>query len=206
MPRSILLAATLLAMIAATRASAEDRLQATVLDHPTQVANFTLTDDHGATFTAQRLLGHWSLMAVGYTNCPDVCPFTLSDLDAILHVMAAQPAPPPPPTVVFVAVDPARDKPVLKEWLAQFNPSFLGITGADPQIEGLVKSLGGFYHLGKPDKTGYYTVTHSGGISVIDPQGRVRAHVLLPMPPKQTAAFLVKMMHDAAATAQAGHS
>jgi protein SCO1 len=204
MLRFVFLAATLLAMTATTPVSAEDRLLATVQDHPTRVANFTLTDDNGATFTDQRLFGHWTLMAVGYTNCPDVCPFTLSDLDAIIHVMIAQPKAPTPPMVVFVAVDPARDKPVLKDWLSQFNPNFLGITGADPQIERLVTSIGGFYRLGKPDKTGYYTVTHSGGISVIGPEGRVRAHVLLPMPPKQTAAFLIKMMRGAAAASEVG--
>jgi protein SCO1/2 len=206
MVRSILLAAALSVMTTAPQAFAEDRLDVSVLDHPTAVTDFALTDDNGAAFTLQRLKGHWSLLAVGYTNCPDVCPFTLSDLDAIVHLLDVRPGPPLEPMVVFVAVDPARDKPVLKRWVEQFNPHFIGITGQDSEIAGLVKSIGGFYQIGKPDKNGFYAVTHSGGVSVIDPEGRMRAHLLLPMPPKKTAAFLAQMMQTPQATAQADGS
>jgi protein SCO1/2 len=202
MHRSILLAAALVVMTIMSQAYAEDRLNASVLDHPTSVTDFALTDDNGQPFSLQRLKGHWSLLAVGYTSCPDVCPFTMSDLDAVVHAIAALPGQPLEPMVVFVAVDPARDKPVLKDWVDQFNPGFFGITGQDSQIAGLVKSIGGFYQLGKPDKNGYYVVTHSGGVSVIDPEGRMRARVLLPMPPKKTAAFLTQMMQTARARAQ----
>ena len=203
MVRPILLAAALFATAAASQSVAEDRLDAKILDHPTAVADFSLSDDNGKAFTLEQLKGHWSLLAVGYTNCPDVCPFTMSDLDAIERALAALPAPPPRPMVVFVAVDPARDKPVLKQWVEQFNPQFIGITGQDSEITGLVKSIGGFYQIGKPDKTGFYVVTHSGGVSVIDPAGRMRARILLPMPPQKTAAFLAQMMQGPQATAQA---
>jgi protein SCO1 len=202
MLRSILIAVLLLAA-SVTQASASDRLSVSVLDHPTAVPNFTLMDDAGAAFTQQQLKGHWSLLAVGYTNCPDTCPFTMADLDAVMSAIHAKPEPPADPMVVFVAVDPARDKPILKRWVAQFNPHFIGVTGQKSQIDALVKGIGGFYRLGKPHKDGSYDVVHSGGVSVIDPQGRMRARILLPMPPKATADFLVRLMHQPQATAQA---
>jgi protein SCO1 len=202
MLRSILIAA-LLVTAGVIQAGAADRLSASVLDHPTAVPDFALVDDNGEAFTQQQLKGHWSLLAVGYTNCPDTCPFTMADLDAVVRAIHARPQPPADPMVVFVAVDPARDKPVLKRWVEQFNPHFVGITGQKSEIDALVKGVDGFYRLGKPRKDGQYDVIHSGDVSVIDPQGRMRARISLPMPPKPTAAFLVKLMHHPQSVAQA---
>jgi protein SCO1/2 len=201
MLRSLLIAA-LLVTASVTQVAAE-RLNATVLDHPPVVSDFALTDQNGAPFTLQQLQGHWSLLAIGYTSCPDVCPFTLANLNAVLQSIAAQPGPPAAPMVVFVAVDPARDKPVLKQWVEQFNPHFLGITGARAEIDKLVAAVGGVYRLGKPDASGWYSVAHSAAVAVIDPAGRVRAKLLPPMPPKETAAFLGRLMGPSS-TAEAG--
>jgi protein SCO1/2 len=184
-------------------AAAAERLNASVLDQPKTIPNFALVDGGGAAFTQQRLKGHWSLLAIGYTNCTDTCPFTMANLDAVVKAMADRPNPLPAPMVVFVGVDPARDKPVIKRWVAQFNPRFIGITGQVAAINTLVKGIGDFYHLGKPHKDGSYDVVHSGGVSVIDPAGRLRARLLLPMPPKKTAEFLARLMNDGPAIARA---
>lgn len=189
MLRRIAIAALLVLASAGAPAGAADRLNASVLAQPKAVPEFSLTDQDGRPFTLQQLKGHWSLLAVGYTSCPDVCPFTMSDLDAVTRLLNAR-----LPEVVFVAIDPARDRPVLKAWVQQFNPGFHGVTGPGAELARLVKGIGGFYHLGKPDKDGFYAVAHSGGVSVVDPQGRLRARVLLPMPPKKTAAFLADLM------------
>jgi len=202
MLRSILVAALVVAA-SVTQAGGADRLSASVLEHPMAVPDFALVDDNGGAFTPQQLKGHWSLLAVGYTNCPDTCPFTMADLDAVVSAIHAEPQPPTDPMVVFVAVDPARDEPVLKRWVEQFNPRFVGVTGRKSQIDALVKGIGGFYRLGKPHKDGQYDVIHSGDVSVIDPQGRMRARISLPMPPKPTAAFLVELMRHGHTMAQA---
>jgi protein SCO1 len=202
MLRSLLVAALVVAA-SVTQAGGADRLSASVLEHPMAVPDFALVDDNGGAFTPQQLKGHWSLLAVGYTNCPDTCPFTMADLDAVVSAIHAEPQPPTDPMVVFVAVDPARDEPVLKRWVEQFNPRFVGVTGRKSQIDALVKGIGGFYRLGKPHKDGQYDVIHSGDVSVIDPQGRMRARISLPMPPKPTAAFLVELMRHGHTMAQA---
>jgi protein SCO1 len=202
MPRRALLA-LLLVVAGATGAAAADRLDATVLDRPLTVPDFVLADQTGAPFTLQQLKGHWSLLATGYTSCPDVCPFTLANLNAVLETAALHGNPSVAPMVIFVAVDPARDKPVLKQWIEQFNPHFVGVTGEAAQIEKLVTSVGGIYRLGKPDASGWYSVAHSAAVEVIDPEGRVRARLLPPMPPKETAAFLGRLM-SSESTAEAG--
>lgn len=195
--------AMLLVAIGVLHAAAAERLNASVLDRPKAVPDFALVDGGGAAFTLHRLKGHWSLLAVGYTNCTDTCPFTMANLDAVVKATAARPNPPPAPMVVFVGVDPARDKAVIKQWVAQFNPHFIGITGQTAEIDKLVKGIGDFYHLEKKHKDGSYDVVHSGGVSVIDPAGRLRAKLLLPMPPKKTAEFLAVLMGDAPAVARA---
>ncbi len=202
MPRRALLA-LLLVLAGVTGAAAGDRLDATVLNRPLTVPDFALADQNGAPFTLQQLKGHWSLLAIGYTSCPDVCPFTLANLNAVLETTAPPGSPNVAPMVIFVAVDPARDKPVLKQWVEQFNPHFVGITGEAAQIEKLVTAVGGVYRLGKPDASGWYSVAHSAAVEVIDPEGRVRARLLPPMPPKKTAAFLARLT-SSEATADAG--
>ena len=188
------LLALLLVVAGATGAAAADRLEATVLNRPLALPDFALADQNGAPFTLQQLKGHWSLLAIGYTSCPDVCPFTLANLNAVLETAAAQGGANVAPRVIFIAVDPARDQPVLKQWIEQFNPHFIGITGEPAQIEKLVTSVGAVYRIGKPDASGWYSVAHSAAVAVIDPEGRVRARLLPPMPPKATAGFLARLM------------
>lgn len=202
MPRRALLA-LLLVVAGASGAAAADRLDATMLDHPLALPDFALADQNGAPFTLQQLRGHWTLLVIGYTSCPDVCPFTLANLNSVLETAASQGSANVAPMVVFVAVDPARDKPVLKQWIEQFNPHFVGVTGEAAQIEKLVTAMGGIYRLGKPDASGWYSVAHSAAVEVIDPEGRVRARLLPPMPPKETAGFLARLMRSEA-TAEAG--
>ena len=188
------LLAFLLVVLGAAGAAAADRLDATVLNRPLALPDFALADQNGAPFTLQQLKGHWSLVAIGYTSCPDVCPFTLANLNSVLETAASQGSPNVAPMVIFVAVDPARDKPALKQWIEQFNPHFVGVTGEAAQIEKLVTALGGIYRLGKPDASGWYSVAHSAAVEVIDPEGRLRARLLPPMPPKETAGFLARLM------------
>jgi protein SCO1 len=195
--------ALLLVFAGVTGAGAADRLDATVLSRPLVVPDFALADQNGAPFTLQQLKGHWSLLAIGYTSCPDVCPFTLANLNSVLETAASPGSSNVAPMVIFVAVDPARDKPALKQWIEQFNPHFVGVTGEPAQIEKLVTAVGGIYRLGKPDASGWYSVAHSAAVEVIDPEGRVRARLLPPMPPKETAGFLARLMRSES-TAEAG--
>jgi protein SCO1 len=183
------LLALLLVVLGAIGAAAADRLEATVLERPLTLPEFALADQNGAPFTLRQLKGHWSLVTIGYTSCPDICPFTLANLNSVLETAAAQGSP-------NVAVDPARDKPALKQWIEQFNPHFVGVTGEPAQIETLVTALGGVYRLGKPDASGWYSVAHSAAVAVIDPEARLRARLLPPMPPKETAGFLARLMSE----------
>src|SRR5688572_28487024 len=86
------------------------------------LAPFELQQSDGTPLTADELRGHWTLVFLGFTHCPDVCPTTLSDLAAAQRQWADVPAG-ARPRVLFVSVDPARDTPAKTgEYAAFFHP------------------------------------------------------------------------------------
>jgi protein SCO1/2 len=190
--RRFLLAAAL-AVAFAWAASAAARVEGVILDRPLPVQAFTLDDHDGKPFTADSLAGHWSLILPGFTNCPDVCPFTLANLEQLVADLGLRVAPDRLPQVIFLAVDPDRDRPSLKEFVRQFHLDFIGITGTIDQIDRLLQGMDAIARRGKPDARGAYEVTHSAAVAVIDPQGRLCARINPPFDPAPTAQILVDL-------------
>ncbi|KAK7694452.1 hypothetical protein QCA50_001638 [Cerrena zonata] len=89
---------------------------------------FTLTTHEGTTFTEKDLLGKWSLIYFGFTNCPDICPEELDKMSDAVERLEKEYGPIVQP--IFVSVDPARD-PVqqIKRYVADFHPRLIGLTG-----------------------------------------------------------------------------
>jgi protein SCO1/2 len=143
--------------------------------------DFSLIDQHGRSFGSKNLLGHWTILFFGYTNCPDFCPTTLATLAALEKRLRAEGAP-LRPQVVFMSVDAKRDTPAqLARYVPYFDPEFIGITGADqPAVEAVAAKLGvGVVLTNSPDGT--YTVDHSAEIFVLNPAGRLTAILTGPL-------------------------
>jgi protein SCO1/2 len=176
-----------------------EQLETKVLSVPKPLSQFGLEDHHGRPFAKDRLEGRWSLMMLGFTHCPDVCPFTLGNLALVLEELSTRVSPERLPQVVFVAVDPARDKAVLADYVKHFNDGFIGITGSPEAIKTLVDSLEGYVRVVRKqaDSTSYQ-VSHSANVSVVDPQGRIRATLNPPMEPVPAAEFLTGLMRRGA--------
>lgn len=149
---------------------------------------FTLRGPQGD-FTAANLRGKWTLMFFGYTQCPDICPTALTLLKHLKADLDGSAAVPSAPTFqgVFVSVDPRRDtRDLLAQYMAAFDPSFIGVSGDDGALAPLVGMLGVFYRRHDGAETRNYTVDHSAALHLIDPQGRLAAV----FPPPQDAAKL----------------
>lgn len=132
---------------------------------------FVLRGPRGEFANAQ-LIGRWTFVFFGYTHCPDICPTALNLMKAVNNAVA----PAPTPQVVFVSVDPRRDTPeLLGEYLAAFDPAFVGVSGDDAALAPLTRTLG--VHVQRHDGADArrYSVDHSAGIYLIDPLGRLRA-------------------------------
>jgi protein SCO1/2 len=187
--RGLLLGAFL--ALAAPSAAAQN-LRVTILTPPLAVPPFALADAHGRPRSRAMLRGHWSLLYMGFTHCPDLCPMTLANLVDIVGRMKKIPGA-PVPAIIFLAVDPKRDKPLLAEYLAHYGAGILGITGPQKAVDALAAGLGGFVVLESPDQKGDYDVAHSSEISIIDPKARVRARLTPPMPAAETAHYLARL-------------
>lgn len=153
------------------------RQQAVELVEPAKaLPDFELQNQRGEAFSRDDLLNQWSLIFLGFTTCPDVCPVTLMKLEGVRAELGLRFTPDKIPQVVFLAVDPARDRAVLADYLAHFHPSHIGITGEVGQIDQLVKGLDAFYRIQKPKPgSDYYDVQHTAAIALINPKGEMVA-------------------------------
>lgn len=134
-----------------------------------------LTDHNGTPRTLESFRGKIVLVTFGFTNCPDVCPTTLSDLSTAVRKLGADGA---SVQVLFVTVDPRRDTPeLLRQYVPAFHPSFLGLWG-DP--EAIARASQGFKVHAAVRPAGsadHYTVDHSAQSFAFDRQGRIRLYV-----------------------------
>jgi protein SCO1/2 len=134
-----------------------------------------LTDADGKLRQLSDFKGKVTLVFFGYTQCPDVCPTTLAELAAVKRELGKQGD---RLQGVFVSVDPQRDTPeVLKAYVANFDPSFVALTGTPEQIEQAAKNFKVFFAKVPGRTEGSYTVDHTAGTYVLDAQGRVRLFV-----------------------------
>lgn len=158
---------------------------------------FSLRQSDGTQLTSGELNGHWTLVFLGFTHCPDICPTTLAELAQAQKQWTGMPDS-IRPRVLFVSVDPERDTPIrIGEYAHAFHADTLAATADIPALEDFAKSLG-FVFMKVPGK-GFdqnpndYSMDHSSGIAVIDPQGRVAGLMRPPFDPKAIAADMTAL-------------
>jgi len=153
-------------------------IEGTVLEPPRALTNFELMDERRHEFGLQQLKNKWSIIFVGYTNCPDVCPNTMGILKQAYIDMGALKM--QLPQVIFLSVDPARDEAeLLGDYVDYFDPAFVGLTGKKPEIDNLVKQLSSVYlkaagssgDINKDD----YLYDHSASLLLINPEAQLQA-------------------------------
>jgi cytochrome oxidase Cu insertion factor (SCO1/SenC/PrrC family) len=152
---------------------------------------FSLVDQNGQPKTDADFRGRWMLVYFGYTHCPDVCPTTLALMSEALKQLGG-PANLVAP--IFVSVDPAHDTPkVLKQYLASFDPRFVGLTGSEQQIAAMAREYK-VYSVRRPLKGGGYAVDHSSVVCLMGPGGRFVTVYDNSQTPDQIAADLRKRL------------
>jgi protein SCO1 len=149
-------------------------LKSGVFDPPRAAPEIVLPASNGSQFKLSNYRGKVVVLEFGYTHCADVCPVSLAALTQARQKMGAAAA---DVQVVFITVDPARDDAArLRTYLKPFDPSFIGITGTQKQIDSLLAAYG-ISATRKPvegSKTDY-TMNHSSYLYFIDRQGMQRA-------------------------------
>ena len=134
---------------------------------------FDLIDHNGKRFTSDDLEGKWVMLYFGFTHCPDVCPDELEKLvKAIELISANKDADPIQP--LCITVDPDRDDVnAVREYIREFSPKLIGLTGTKEQINQATRSYRVYYSAGPPDHENDYIVDHTIITYLIDPEGQL---------------------------------
>jgi len=173
---------------------ARPQLQAVKLfDQPRALPSFSLQQSDQTPLIPGELKGHWTLVFLGFTHCPDVCPTTLAQLAQAQKQWTALPDS-IRPRVLFVSVDPDRDTPdAIGEYAHAFHRDTLAATADVPALEAFARSLSMVFMKvpapeGAPPEQ--YSVDHSASLAVLDPQGRMAGVIVPPLDPKAIASDL----------------
>ncbi|RXR05165.1 SCO family protein [Pseudoxanthomonas composti] len=152
---------------------------------------FALQQSDGTQLTAGELNGHWTLVFLGFTYCPDVCPTTLAELAKAQKQWSTLPDS-VRPRVLFVSVDPERDSPMRAgEYAHAFHRDTLAATADLPTLEKFAQSLSFVFMKAKGENFDRnpqdYSVDHSANIAVLDPSGRYAGIITPPFNPSAIA-------------------
>ncbi len=167
-----------------------------LFDHPRVLPQFSLQQSDHTQLVPGELKGHWTLVFLGFTHCPDVCPTTLAQL-AIAQKEWARLPEFTRPRVLFVSVDPERDTPdAVGEYAHAFHHDTLAATAAVPALEALARSLSlVFMKVSAPGgvTADQYSIDHSAALAVLDPQARMAGMIPPPLDAKAIAADLLAL-------------
>ncbi len=136
--------------------------------------DFALTDHNGQPKSIKDFAGKVVVLFFGYTQCPDVCPTTMTELVEVKKLLGADGD---KLQGLFVTVDPARDTPaVLKSYMANFDPTFLALYAAPEALAVVAKDYKVYYKKAEGKTPTSYTMDHSAGSYIYDTQGKLRLY------------------------------
>ncbi|MBY0138036.1 MULTISPECIES: SCO family protein [Paracoccus] len=132
--------------------------------------DFALQDGNGQTHTMADFRGKFTLVFFGFTNCPDVCPTTMSEVAQVMDDLDADADRVQP---LFISIDPERDRRQgLTEYVAAFHPAILGLSGDDAATKDAANSFKIYFGREEdPSAPDGYTMSHSPGLFLIGPDG-----------------------------------
>lgn len=137
--------------------------------------DFALTDHTGKPRTVADFKGKVVYLFFGYTQCPDVCPTTMTEMAAVMQTLGADAD---KVQVLFVTVDPERDTPaLLAQYVPSFDKRFLGLYGDAAATEKATKEFKVYVNKVAGKTPGSYTFDHTAGSYIFDTNGKVRLFV-----------------------------
>jgi protein SCO1/2 len=191
-------AAALTAGLGATLAACSEnkpQFKAVDLTGADYAKDFRLADQNGQVRTLKDFQGKLVVMFFGYTQCPDVCPTTLSDLAEAKKLMGPDGA---KVQGLFVTIDPERDTPeVLKGYMANFDPTFVALRGTPEQLAAVAKDFKVYYKKVDGKTPTSYTMDHSAANFVYDAKGHLRLYSRYDAGPQALASDLQLLLKDA---------
>jgi protein SCO1/2 len=155
--------------------------------------DFSLLDPDGKVRTLADFKGKVVVMFFGYTQCPDICPTTLTEMQEVMSILGPQSD---KVQVLFVSIDPQRDTAaILKQYVPAFDPRFLGLRPADDAaLEKVAKDFKIYYKKVPGTSPDSYTMDHTAGSYAFDPDGRLRLYIKHAQGPETLAHDLKELL------------
>ncbi|NQW94326.1 MAG: SCO family protein [Polaromonas sp.] len=136
--------------------------------------DFVLPDQNGKIRSVKDFAGKVVVVFFGFTQCPDVCPTSMVELAGIKKSLGTDAD---KLQAVFISVDPERDTPdILKAYMNNFEPTFLALRPSMEQLPVIAKDFKIFYKKVEGKTPSSYSMDHSAGNYIYDPQGRLRLY------------------------------
>ncbi len=157
------------------------------IEPPIDLPDITLTSQDGDPTSLRDLRGQFVLLTFGFTNCPDICPLTLSEFQLVKGLLGDHSH---EVAFVFISVDGSRDKPdVLRNFLDYRKlDEIIGLTGAEIDVRAAGEPLGLSFERSGETSPGSYSVNHSAGAFLLDRRGRWIMRFQFGVPPERIAA------------------
>jgi len=166
--------------------------QGVLIEPPAAAPEFALMDQNGNRFKLGAQQGKVVLLFFGYTNCPDVCPITLSEFKKVKGILGERAG---QVDFVFITVDPERDTPErIRDYLENFDPAFIGLSGTDHELETVWNAYGVYQEHMETEDSAAYPVDHSSRVYAIDKQGQWRLNYPFGMEPERIAQDVIHLL------------
>lgn len=149
-----------------------ETFQSTDITGASYAKDFHLKDHNGRERGLADFQGKVTVVFFGFTQCPDVCPTSMTTMAEVKRLLgergdALQ--------VLFITVDPERDTlPLLKEYMSNFDPTFLALRPEPQQLSSLAAEFKIYYKKVDGKTPTSYSMDHSAGKFIFDTQGQVR--------------------------------
>jgi protein SCO1 len=174
MNRRHVLTAITASLMAAACTEAKPQFKAIDLTGADYAKDFQLPDADGRVRTLKDFQGKVVVLFFGYTQCPDVCPTTMTELAEAKKLLGLQGD---KLQVIFVTVDPERDTPqLLKAYMANFDPTFIALRPTPEQLAATAKDFKVYYKKAEGKTPNSYSMDHSAASYVYDTHGKLRLY------------------------------
>lgn len=133
--------------------------------------SYTLINQDGETVSNNTYAGSYKLMFFGFTFCPHICPTELQKMAATLKILDKDGEKILP---VFITTDPERDTPdVMKEYVEQFHPRLIGLTGSMEQVKHIQDEFRVYAAKAQDPEMSEYTMNHSSYMYLMGPNDKL---------------------------------
>lgn len=157
--------------------------------------DFSLPDHSGQLRTLKDFQGRAVAVFFGFTQCPDVCPTTLTEMTRVKQLLGNDGG---RLQVIFITVDPGRDTPqVLQAYMRNFDPQFLALAPNEQQLAEVTKEFKIYFKKVEGKTPTAYSMDHSAGTYIFDPRGRARLYARYGLKPEELALDVRTLLREA---------